>query len=710
MPITRPDDEKPMEPKSRIKSSQLKRLWTKVASQYKERDTRIKQSRSMVLQELRVPLPDEFEQKGKENLAVISAHGTTIPLKVINVFSRKPPKIRRSVKFGFESAKQSTKIETFVNACLSQLFDWEKVVDYGVNDAEYAVVVVPSEAHWEKVPSFLDAIEGGTDGKEKRIREVYSRDSKGRRKNDSYYKKNKNSEYKEDTQKSKETYEEVLKGYMARHLPFIVRIIPATDCAPLWGPNDKLEGLIIKQKYTRNELIRRNFVWQGMYDQLIPKPDESDTVIQYTGSADVTLYEGYFLSSEGTPFLVYEVDGKPTGFGQRNDKGDDEVVDAKIDLYEEYGLTRLPAEYFYGWHFKSKNPAQRGIPMIYPFIPSLLGSSALATATVIHAWWSAFGGYGYAPDPNLPAEAWLINGKPREFRIRPMTVQALPGPIQDFVHKGVGDDVYKMIGFMMQGFHEQVPGGSGVAFGGAGASSGHEASLMRNYLEDSLSQVLKGGMEAYEFAGEVILELACHIAEKYDIEIPVFADAETGTHAGNSKEGTLEKQVIELEPGDAGIIYDLTAYFPVKHGEFLAQGQQLADFVKMELATFEEFREMVFGDPAPEETKIKIMVDKMLMNSPIGQQYLLEKAMEYLGEAKLLEMVKLQAQNLMTQDGVPTAALQGVFGGDGGAGNTAMMRQTAARQALGGATSGGSEIQSNKRDGEARASMGTGQY
>lgn len=666
-----------------IKRGQIKFWAQRLAASNARRDIRIQQSRDMLLGNLIVPIPEKMQNKiaqvigstntDRDAMRARLPQGTVVPLKTVNVLQRKRPRLKRkAIGITIPAKAEATKIEQWVNAALESnqsdgksLFDWGKAVHLLFNEGEGACVVSMIDAHWEKVPSFEMVLEGKDDTKS--VRSIYSRDSRGRRKTNQYYKKNKEKKYIEDHTKSKDAYDEILTDFMARNLPFMVQVIHATDCFPIWGNNDSLQGMIIRRIYDRKELIKRNYIWGGQ-DTLTTHSLDN----QYSSGPEVTVYELFAYNENGEPFWAVEVDGEET----KKILDDNTQVEAKVNLYQEYGLTRLPCTYQYGWHFDMQDPQDRGVPFIYPFIRSLLGVDCLATATIFHTWWGAFGGIGYVPDPNLPAEAWLFEGKPRTFDLEPMTAIALPGQVQDLKGGDVGQDVHRMISLLAGAVEQEIPGGGGQAFGGGAAQSGHDRSLMRTYLEDSVSQTLLGAKTMYEFAGEIILELACNLTETDDISIPVYESPEHGMLGKNKSE--LQTQIIELDPGDAGIVYDLTAFFPTKHGEFLAQGEQLRSFVKDELATFEEFREMVFGDEQPEETRIAIIVDKLLFQTPIGQQYVMELAMEYLGEGKMKEMMKLQLEQQMTQGGTPVAALSGLFPGT----------PTPSPQQMGGANSG----------------------
>lgn len=677
-----------------------------LAQRYQRRDDRIFKARNMLLGQLVAPFPPKIAEKIMKvsgSSAVLDAlrvrlpQGTVVPLKTVNVLQRKRPKLKRARGMGVLKMQKSTHVEKWVNAALETiqasdqpLLNWAKLVELLFNEGEAALLIMPIDAGWERVPGLTD--------KDGNIRKMYQRDSKGRSQRE--YTKAKRKDFEPDMGKSRQVYDDTLTDYMARRLPWSVRVIHATDCYPMWGPNDELDGMMVRQVYSRNDLIKRNFRWSDMDSHLSPVDDTMGT---YASGPEVTVYEWYGKDENGDIYVLYEVEGRDTWRVNSEDKR----IDGWINLTEEYGLCRLPCTYKYGWHFDTKEPQDKGVPFIYPFIQSLLGVDSLATATVFHTWWMSFGGKYYKPDQNLPAEAWLVEGEPRTIEMEPMTLKAIAGDIQDVGNKQVGEDAHRLIGLMSGAVEQEMPGGGGGAFGAGSAQSGLDRSIMRNYLEDSVSQTFLGAREAYEFAGEILLELADKMLEyEEDIDgLPVFANIDPGPKGANATK--QEAELIILESGDAGVVYDMTAYFPTKHGEFLAQGQQLAEFVKQELATFEEFREMVFGDEAPEETRIAIYVNRIL-NSEIGQQYIMELAMEYLGEDKMKRMVKAQNEGQMTEGGTPQAALTGVFPGNPGNVMSGMGRGVGGKQALGGAVSAGLGNRDQTRLSAQRSATGSG--
>lgn len=698
----------------------IKTLWTKASEKFAGRTERITYSRQMLMGELKPSIPAEFTIENKENYRSRLPHGTTVPLKTVNVLQRKRPKVKRNViGAGPRAEQRATKIENWTNAVLDQLLDWDTAVDWLFNEAEVGIAVLPTRAGWEKVPSYLEVIDGE---ETPRIRPMYQRDSSGRSRSDKFYQNRKGRErkrnYEVDEEMSSQAYEEILEDYRARNLPWTIEVLNALDIAPIFS-GKKLEAAVVRKQFKRNELIRRGFNWTDE-QSLLEQIQAGNALIQ----PDVTLYAYYGYNDDYQPFVAYSVDGKKTTWRNQDLRPGEEEADAIINLYEEFNLSRLPVCYEYGWHFASQDPDKRGVPFVWPFIPSLLGADALASATILHAWWTAFGGWFIQADPNLDPRLFLENGKPRTFEMKPMKAQVVPGLPVPAAHSGVGQDVHRMIALMMGGVSQEMPGGSGAAFGGGGATSGHDRSLMRDYLEDSVSQVLKGAVRIYEFSASIILELACGITEEEGVGIPVYRNVSVGPALGIDQKPNKTKAVQELltlDPGDVGINYDVQGYYPRLPGENLVLAAQLAQFVKQKLATFEEFRQIAFGDESPEETRILIAVDEMIFETEVGRNYVMQLAFEYMGEDKQAEMAKLIEQNLMTKNGMPTALIQGIFPDaqvgsiQPGGGQPGQVVQGApsgissVTQAAGGINAGGMESASVQRDAMRSAMAGSGQ-
>src|SRR5690348_5303716 len=196
------------------------------------------------------------------------------------------------------------------------------------------------------------------------------------------------------------------------------------------------------------------------------------------------------------------------------------------------------------------------------------------------------------------------------------------------------------------------------AFGGAGAESGHDRSLIRAHLEDACSMVLgdaddySGALGAWRWIGTTLVECASKIAETQDQTVPVY----TSTEVASGERRDYAEMTKDLAAG----LYDLTAYYPNGEGENLPWALLLAEWTLQELIPHQQFLEKGLGDTAPEQTIINIQVEKFLFKTPQGQQILAEMVAEQLGGGREQQAYKLQQQGLMTGDQTPTAAMQGM--------------------------------------------------
>jgi hypothetical protein len=276
---------------------------------------------------------------------------------------------------------------------------------------------------------------------------------------------------------------------------------------------------------------------------------------------------------------------------------------------------------------------------------------------LVHSYATAFGSWGVAADPqifNQHPEVFLENGRPRNFSFAPMTTTILPGRPYPLVHPGVGASVKDLMKMLMDGVASMAP--SEIAFGGGSASSGHDRSLSREYLETSMNQVLDGALKAYQFIGESILEICCGITKMTGVPVPVYATVVVPQIVSGINKPYTQRDIIELQPKWVGPIYNLEAFYPEDAGDNMAEKQQLAQLLLQGLVTFREFRERGFGDQNPAATLIEIFVDQYL-RTDAGRAEIAQLAAEMMGQESNDEKQKLIDQQKLTPGGTPMAAL-----------------------------------------------------
>lgn len=679
--------------RKRVSSADIHSLWERHYTNMRISRDRIQACRNVRYGKQSFQLPMDFDVPGAENLVITFPQKMTVPLKTINVLGRKQPKLQRDpVGLGPGPQITASNIETWVNAATEKKIRWGELIGKLFDDGECAVIVIPSLADWQKAPDFMDSLseeefsklDEETQGRYRRVNEYddpqsldtedttessnyiqvnkdgeplpqerYLRDTSGRAQDDPYYTENSRRKFKESRKHSRKAFEDEQAHWLKENLPFRISLVSATECCPIFGTDDELIGLIIRRTFNREFLLSRDYVWEDDADLIVPA--SKNTMDNTVG--EVVLYEYWGTDIDGVPYVAYSVNGNATYFRGGDAEDTDLLADAVIDLRKEFGLRKLPVKYCWGLHFETDDYKMRGVPFLWPVLGAISGIEALATSVLVHAYATAFGSWGVAADPqifNQHPDVFLENGRPRNFSFAPMTTTILPGRPYPLVHPGVGKDVQNLMNMLMEASSSMAP--SELAFGGGQASSGHDRSLSRDYLETSMNQVLDGALQAYNFIGETILEICCGITKMTGTNVPVYATVPVPQITGKANRSYERREIVELLPKWVGPIFNLRAFYPQDAGENLAELQQLAQLLLQGLVTFREFREKGFGDQNPAATLIEIFVDQYL-RTDAGKAEIAQLAAELMGADADKEKQALIDQQRLTASGTPMAAL-----------------------------------------------------
>lgn len=648
----------------------LKSLWDSLVDPWEENlHQRVRLSRDVMNGISLFKLPSDFEVEGAEGLVVSLPQKTSLPLRTVNVLERKRPKIRRHPANPTPRAQSiSTNVETWINAVLDDMLDWGKLVGKLFLESACAVIAVPSPAHWERVPDFLDTVDAdrwqkfskekkagyrqAADGSYERIgpdgepapKKRYLRDAAGRAADDEYYESS-DEKFEADERQTRKAYDEERLQYLAKKLPFTVRVISATDAIPIFGSNDRLTGLLVRLRFTREELLEREYEWEvGPSDAALRNGDDDDNEIE--------MFE-YWHERDGRPFVSYAVEGAKSTRFRDFDSG--LFVDAEIDLYKEFGLRQMPARWFWGLRLENDDKSKMGIPFIWPAIKAITVTEAFLTAKAVHAFNHAFPSWAIEANPEIvrsKPELVLENGKPREQVVKPMTALMAPGRVTPLLSPSVGNDVNELVRLLMQSWMQQ----SDLPFGQGEATSGHDRALSRDYLESSMSQVLQSALSACTFVAEMLIQSAIGITERWDVLVPVYANVPVPQTGFGKEKLQSTRRIVEFDPDWVGDITQVDAYYPRTAAENIAIVTTYAQLYKEGLMTFYEFREKALGDESPEATQIAIWIDIQLKTDE-GRALIAQLASEMLGSDIEEEMKRLVERGLMTEDGTPVAAL-----------------------------------------------------
>lgn len=512
-------------------------------------------------------------------------------------------------------------------------------------------------------------------------RSRYHRDGKGRTKDHAYYQKTrkdadgKELRFEEDRASSRRAYSKEQREWLARRLPFEVEIISARHCIPLMDDQERLEAILVMREYDAVEAIGKDLIWGDDEAMLIPASTDDE-------GGPIVVYELWHTDERRRPYVAYFVDGYAwTGFsrpemnatepntrsdympgeGEADDDdgaaGTDRIVDAVIDLQKEYGCTTLPIRWFWGLHLPIDDVTKKGIPFLWPVLSSINAAEGIATAMHIYTWRNAFAGSFIQLDPQILeryGSLFAKNGDLFRFSLGPMENVVVPGRPQVAAAPDPGAGAQQLLQLLLQASSAMSP--SDAAFGGGGATSGHDRALSREYLEVALSQVLESARLAYKFVAERILEYACWIAEKTGRNVPCYANTPIPQMSASKSNPNQAKaaEVVELKPIWLKTNQEVHTYFENDDADELKR-QQLAQQHMQGLVPWDQYRTEAWNDPAPEFTLMKIFSDQAL-RTPEGRTEVLEYAKDLRTDEQDQTKERLVKDGLLSPDGLPTRA------------------------------------------------------
>lgn len=653
----------------RYSPKDVRGLWEDTRRQFSESRHNIAEVRRWLGNKVEPEVPADFQ--AAINMAVKLPIPITVTSHTLQLLSRKRPLYRRiPLGEGIAPRKRSTKLEFWANALPVELEKqggplWRPWLETLFSYAEGALLCYPQMVHWEQFPGYL--------GEDDEPLPRYRRDAKDRDPEDEYFSEpgKRRAPFKLDGDRTKAAYEAYRTDFKARRIPLVARVVTPDQCLPLFGPNYRLDGLLVYSEYSEYALEEKGYRWIGG-DYAIGPGQSADGSGMSSMTRMCGLYElwrpgkvCYYVGKRAEALYADETEKDPKKqkvlgyragemfdtFKKVGDGGDDLNV-AEVDLKAEYGYDKLPAYYGYGAHFAAEaDPDRRGIPFLFPFFGPMHGANSVATAKVITVWNRAFGPDYIEADAALAEaapELILEDGKPRKLPKHPNTASVIGGRLVHGYDTGVSNDVDEVIGLLLGAVQEQQP--NPASFGGAGAASGHDRSLIRSFLEDAYNDVLDGGRLGWEWLGESALEWGTCIAEKTGHAVPIYVSQ-------NAKGERREH--IELTKDMADGVYDLDAYYPSELGENLPLSQLMMDWVERNKIPLRMALEQGLGVENPEEIMIEIEVENLLKTDQ-GRSLLLTYAANESEDEAMAELERMFADGLITKDGTPTQAMEGM--------------------------------------------------
>ena len=649
--------------------SQLATRWWSSYNEWQTTRHRVRDVRDWLAQRFDPIVPEEFALAAG-NLAVKLPHSQTIPLHAVQMLASKRPRLRRDpMGRSIRARTNASSLEVWANACLDAVEQqngkfWRPLMDMLFNQGGAAVLCFPRAAAWENLPTFVDD--------EGEVLELWEGD---------------------DLQDQRKTYDDFSLDWRARAVPIGVRVIGIDQCLPILGPGHRLDGLIVRGQYAQEDLQARGYRWRFGDTGHVGPGYDPDYLSQTRGTyPKFTLYElwrpGSVVYYIGQGITAPASDGSNITLAERvNASGESEL--AAIDLAKDFGISRMCGTWIWGCNFASEtDPDRRAVPFLWPFLSVLQGMNNLATAKLAHTWQMGFGGWFIQANADVDPTLTMEDGKPREVEIHPMKAQYVAGAPSPAVHPGTSRDVDELMTMMMGTVREEAP--SSAAGGGPGATSGHDRALIRNMLQDAYDDVLNGGLEAFSFCGSLATEIADKIVQLYGVSVPVYAAVQP---KGMSNQVRVAQ---ELTKNMAQGVYDFRAEYPPEQGENLPYAQMLMQWSIEGRIPLRQALEQGLGDEQPDQTMIEILVERLLFQTPQGQQYLFNMVSKELGDQQMQQLFQQVQGGQAMPDGTPMAALPN--GGQGRPQLQGVNTPNPVNSAIGGMLQGALQSNTMRRD------------
>lgn len=532
-----PPSEEPLGAKH-ADAPQILRVFTDANEAMKPRNTRIETTRNIRRGTLTVGVNPKWSARFQMAAPFVQSllpERRTLERSVKASVSAVEPQISRAATG--DTADDDTNAEWgefFLNELRTRRFPAKQCFGKGVEDGEYAFVVIPDAATMDGQPLYEDTITAArykalkpaerkqyipygvnrTGAEPRRYVKLagawsdstpregrnpeYDRDASGRRRDDKYYAQSKGTDrpsFKRDEDKSAAAFDEAQRRYRAAHLPITAMVLPALDVAPILvrskdGEHWALKAMVTRQLLAREEAISQGYRWRGMGDRLlIPQGFDANRMSGQRGM--FYLYQMYMTEYDDDgrchPLILSTVLGVN---GQTREADASESNVDVLDLWDEWGIDVPPWDYCGGMSTEDDDAAFAYEPWLFPFINRILKIEGVETVTDMAMWENANTGYLQEPNPQFSDDVLLDSGG--NLRVTPIPdpgeVVQSTGPVHPFAEQRVNPDFRYREQTLRESLAAQTQ--SEQAGGDAGAS-GHQL-----VIQHTLSVVAKDDIRA----------------------------------------------------------------------------------------------------------------------------------------------------------------------------------------------------------------------
>lgn len=601
-------------------------------------------------------LPETFTIAGASQYIADIPQPRTVPQRALQkqIASRPHLSIPLGPKgLGITAQRLTTKVEQPLNAICEDTvagFQWERAAALLLFEGFCASVTVTDPSSWQTFKSQWDDSEA----------DDLKRQARGE--SDPATQKDLYDRASQASTRAKNR--EVLRGdvFRARHVPLRHRAIGIQQCAPIFGPDLSVEGLIISQEYSTSWL-RRHYEFG---DTGIATPTgnngQDGSVSAWAGQTPgrtLTLIEGWFYDEDGIPYVSYCVKGQHAVEARWKYRGDGyDGKAATLNLKDRFGIDRLPVH----WEFGLGNPAEsnpdmRAMGLLEPFIGGWRSVRAKLTANNVAI---LFGSYPILLEevttPGAALPSIEEDDEPTTPDVMPLKITTpRPGTtLKQLQISPVGAEAFEQIKLELGMSAEEGPAK------GDPTQSGFSQSLAAGFEELAQTTVKQGLGRLYARHGSYVLEAAKRLPELGETKggtryppIMVFDATDVPTQDGEDR----HNEPMTLEPD----LIDETFTCVPKYVKSMSipEQQQSMEAVARNLKTRRKHLEDM-GDDSPETTELELILES-IRSEPAYRQYFLKLMAQVQGKEELEQIAKGQQEGLADQTGMANGLAQGVM-------------------------------------------------